>query len=81
MKPGCRPYLISESGNAIALKRLSLKGSEINESFLQDLLDRTPDILPVSRLNPGFGPLASMGREIIKIVNLLIAPCKERGNA
>jgi len=74
MKSGGKPYLIGTSGESAALKRLSLKGPEIDEGFLQELLDRSPDILPVSQLNPGFGPLISLGREIMNIDNLFIAP-------
>jgi len=74
MKSNCRPYLIGENGNPTALERVPLKGSEISEGFLQGILDRNPALLPVSRFGSGFGPLTSLGREIMNIDNLFITP-------
>ena len=74
MKSNCRPYLIGENGNPTALERVPLKGSEISEGVLQEMLDRSPAVLPVSRFGSGFGPLISLGREIMNIDNLFIAP-------
>ena len=74
MKSSCRPYLINESGDATALSRVPLKGSNVSEGFLQALLDDNPKILPVSRFDPGFAPLISLGREIMNIDNLFISP-------
>jgi hypothetical protein len=63
------------NGEAAApLRRLELGGQAIKEDFLQNLLDRNPSILPVSKFSESFGPLVSLGREIMGIDNLFVSP-------
>ena len=74
MRNNGNPYLISETGQASALERLELTGQGIQEHFLQNLLDQSPGILPISRFDAGFDPVTSLGREILAIDNLFISP-------
>lgn len=64
------PYLVGKDdvrGSLEKLERMSLDrtGSEINESWLQELIDGAPNVLPVSQVYArATGDLHSMGREI-----------------
>ena len=64
------PYLVGKDdvrGSLEKLERMSLDrtGSEITESWLQELIDGAPNVLPVSQVYArATGDLHSMGREI-----------------
>lgn len=74
MRRGCQPSLVGESGEPTPLRRVEFSDQAIAETFLQDLLHRAPETLPVDELDSSFGPLISLGREISNIDNLFISP-------
>jgi hypothetical protein len=74
MRASGTPHLVSVSGDSTALERVSLGSGEIREGHLQELLDKNPSILPVNQFDGSFGPLVSLGREIMGIDNLFIGP-------
>lgn len=68
------PYLVDPSGKHVALSRVEFDDRHVAEDYLQDALNRSPDLLPIEEIDPAFGPLASLGREIDNIDNLFISP-------
>jgi hypothetical protein len=74
MRASGTPHLVRVSGDSTALERISLGSGEIREGHLQELLDKNPSILPVNQFDGSFGPLVSLGREIMGIDNLFIGP-------
>src|SRR6056297_3147066 len=74
MRSDAPPYLVSGGKSATPLERIKLGEQDIREAFLQALLDENPAILPVSDFDESFGPVVSLGREIMGIDNLFISP-------
>jgi hypothetical protein len=74
MRRGCQPCLVDESGQSVALQRVDFTDTSVAETFLQELLHATPQVLPVDELDASYGPLISLGREISNIDNLFISP-------
>lgn len=74
MRSEATPYLVAEGKSATPLERVDVRDREINEGFLQQLLDENPGIVPVAEFDESFGPIASLGREIMGIDNLFISP-------
>ena len=74
MRKGCKPTFVDESGHAAPLQRVEFSDGSVAETFLQEALDRVPEILPVDELDSSYGPLISLGREIDYIDNLFISP-------
>lgn len=74
MRSEATPYLVTQGQSATALERVKMSDREINEGFLQQLLDENPGIVPVAEFDESFGPIASLGREIMGIDNLFISP-------
>lgn len=74
MRRGCQPSLVSESGQPIALQRVDFADTSVAESFLQELLHASPQVLPVDEIDASYGPLISLGREISNIDNLFVSP-------
>ena len=68
------PYLVDPSGKHVALSRVEFDDRHVAEDYLQDALNKSPDLLPIEEIDPAFGPLASLGREIDNIDNLFISP-------
>lgn len=72
------PTLVSDSGVSSQLDRVTFGDREIDEGWLQNLMFENPGILPINELDPGFGPLIPIGREIGTEVgpidNLYISP-------
>jgi len=64
-----------------ALERLQLGSGEFSEAWLQDLIHAEPEILPVGQIEPGFGTLVPIAREVPcghgYIDNLLLTPTGE----
>lgn len=79
---------LEPSGTARALERLSFASRAHDESWLQELIYRFPQSLPVAEIEPAFGSLVSVCRELPTSVgsvdnvyitengNLAIAECK-----
>jgi hypothetical protein len=72
-----RPVLVSTTG-ARSLEMLPLDAKKYSESWLQTLIHKHPDCMPVAEIEPGFGELVSVGMEISTkhgpIDNLLMTP-------
>lgn len=72
------PLLVANSGSTTRLERINFNDREISEGWLQKLMFDNPEILPINDLDPGFGPLIPIGREIGTAVgpidNLYISP-------
>jgi hypothetical protein len=71
MRRSCQPFLVPLSGSPTPLARLSLGDRSLSEDSLQALLHAAPDLLPISEIDPSFGPLISLGREVPSGVGLL----------
>ena len=71
------PYFISET-NSFQLERIPLNEKHFQENWLQKIIHRNPQILPIDDIESGFAPLISLGREISTSVgyidNLYISP-------
>jgi len=72
------PTVITADGTAHKLVRVPLQAREIDEGWLQKHLHGCPDVLPIDEIDPSFGPLISIGREIGTAVgpidNLYVSP-------
>lgn len=67
MRQDGRPIWVPETGDAVALDRHTLTkqaGSGYNEAWLQNLLHRHPQVLPIEQIEPGFGALIPVCREL-----------------
>lgn len=64
--------------NAVDLEPVAINDALISEAWLQHLLDVHPELIPLSDIGPGWGPLISLGREISvdtgSIDNLFVSP-------
>lgn len=75
------PFVIEGGGARQALERLQLGAGKYSEAWLQELIHDQPEILPVSQIEPGFGTLVPIAREVPcghgYIDNLLLTPSGE----
>lgn len=60
-----------QNATAKNLVRLPLEGRDFTEEWIQKLIYNHPAILPVNDIEPSFGPLISIGREIPTKVGFL----------
>ena len=71
------PYFISEL-NSFQLDRIPLNEKHFQENWVQKIIHKNPQILPIDDIESGFAPLISLGREIATSVgyidNLYISP-------
>lgn len=58
------PILIRDGQPDLALARVTLGDLEHNEAWLQDLIARHPELLPVQEIEPSFERLILAGREV-----------------
>ena len=73
MSENSDPYLIKDiNGAGEALERISLESGVFQETWLQELLDSHPTILPLNLIDDSFSNHVSIGREIANIDNLFI---------
>ena len=72
-----QPVFIKDE-KAKGLERIPLDGRTFNEDWIQKLIHKNPDILPISEIDTGFTPAISIGREVSTsagyIDNLFISP-------
>lgn len=68
------PLFLDSTNKAWPMERLKLDDRRINEGTLQKLLHENPSLLPVDEIDGSFGPLVSLGREILGIDNLFLSP-------
>ena len=70
-------YFISDR-NSFQLERIPLNEKHFQENWLQKIIHKNPQILPIDDIESGFAPLISLGREISTSVgyidNLYISP-------
>jgi hypothetical protein len=59
------PFLIDANASGESLKAIDNRERVYDESWLQELLRRHPDILPVAEIEPVFYPLIPIGREVV----------------
>ena len=58
------PYLVSSDSSGEKLELLLSKEKTYNESWLQEILRKQPEILPVAEIEPIYYPLVSIGKEV-----------------
>ena len=72
------PTLTTPVGETSHLERLQFGDRGIDENWLQDLMHKSPEVLPINEIDPGFGLLVPIGREISTAVgpidNLYVSP-------
>jgi len=73
-----KPLVVEKNSKTRPLERLTFNEREIDEGWLQNLMQENPAILPVNDFDPSFGPLLPIGREIGTAVgpidNLFVSP-------
>jgi len=74
MKRGATPSWVATDGAITRLERIPFSQKDYQERYLQEILDRNPEILPVDEFERDFGPIVSVGREINGIDNLFVSP-------
>jgi len=74
----CDPLVVTDDGATHKLTRVPFDERTVQEGWLQDLLERHPELLPVEDIEPAFAPLIPIGREVStpagSIDNLFINP-------
>ena len=72
------PIMVNTDGSTKKIRRVSFTENMFQEGWLQDLVENTPEILPVAEIEPAFAPMVSVGREVTTlsgyIDNLLLSP-------
>lgn len=72
------PVLIDPSGQRTRLERIRLGSGNHDESWLQELIQAQPTILPIADIEPGFGDPVAVAREVPSghgfIDNLYLTP-------
>lgn len=72
------PFLINKDASGQRLQAIEVREKGYDEAWLQELLRRQPDILPVAQIEPIFYPVIPIGREVATetgaIDNLFISP-------
>ncbi len=59
-----KPFVIKTDHSGQALDPLSPEKKQFSEAWLQELLQKYPELLPVAEIEPVFAPLVPIGREI-----------------
>lgn len=59
----CTPHTVA-AGRALALPRVSLDDRTLPERWYQQLLFEHPSLIPVDEIEPAFGPLIPLAREL-----------------
>jgi hypothetical protein len=60
----CDPLVVTDDGATHRLTRVAFDERTVQEGWLQDLLERHPELLPVEDIEPAFAPLIAIGREV-----------------
>jgi len=58
------PFLINQDASGQRFQPIDTQNPLYNEKWLQDLLRRNPEILPVAEIEPVFYPLTPIGQEV-----------------
>lgn len=59
-----KPFLIKADHSGQVLESISPEKKQFSEAWLQELLQKYPELLPVAEIEPIFAPLVPIGREI-----------------
>jgi hypothetical protein len=62
-----------DSGSAVRWQRLDLADRTFGEDWLQNLVFGEPAVLPINEIDPAFGPLIPIGREVETTAGLIDA--------
>ena len=68
------PSVVAPDGKHVPLTRVEYADRAVAEDFLQDSLNKSPQILPVEEIDPAFAPLISLGREVDSIPRIQRPP-------
>lgn len=75
------PVLITPAGDCSRLERVLLGAGFKDEGWLQALVHGAPELLPIDRIEPGFGPPVPAAREVVcghgSIDNVYLTPSGE----
>jgi len=74
MRRSLTPCAVGHDHTYLPLRHVDFSDRRLGESFLQDALHRSPRLLPVDEIDSTFGPIATLGREVMGIDNLFISP-------
>jgi hypothetical protein len=81
MKAVGLPVFIQSDGRSSTLERVALGAGNFDEAWLQALIFDHPELLPISRIEPGFGAIVPIAREVAcghgSIDNLYLTPSGE----
>ncbi len=58
------PVVIGSDGGSAALEKLNLGSASYSEAWLQDLVLRHPEVMPVADIEPGFGAVLPVAGEV-----------------
>ncbi len=58
------PIIISNNNESSLLQRIPFSEKEFNESWLQEIIQNNPSLLPLEEIEPSFSESFSLGREI-----------------
>lgn len=75
------PVLVSAKSQSSRLERIFLGAGTRSEAWLQELIFRHPELLPISQIEPAFGTIVPAAREVTcghgSIDNLYVTPSGE----
>jgi hypothetical protein len=63
-KSSCAPIIIRSEGASPQLQRIKLGLGEHDEAWLQGLIHAYPALIPIADIEPGFGELVAIAREV-----------------
>ena len=63
-RAGAVPVLIGADGTRAGLERIHLGSGQHTESWLQELIHANPSVLPIPDIEPGFGDVIAVAREV-----------------
>lgn len=58
------PFIIQKDSKGEPLKPINVRTGIYNETWLQNMIEKYPDILPVNEIEPVYYPLVSIGKEV-----------------
>lgn len=60
----CKKPVIVSGGSVKTLSRIPVSGATLRESWLQEILEKEPGILPTAHIDPVYAPLICVAREV-----------------
>jgi len=72
------PIVLNSDDSTAGLRRVPFTTRTFGEGWLQELIRKNPELLPVTEIEPAFAPLVSIGREVATTVgsidNMFLSP-------